>query len=69
MAVMTTVSELAQECHMDKHRFYEWARREVDPLPLRQMDGMSRSSVILVEDWVDWFKRNSRLFKEVSGER
>lgn len=65
---MTTVADLARECRMDKHKFYEWARREDDPLPLRRFDGMKRSSVILVDEWNDWFKRNSKLFREVQDD-
>ena len=61
---MTTVSQLADECHIDNHRFYEWARRDEDPLPLRTINGMKRSSVISVDDWLDWYRRNSKLFKE-----
>lgn len=65
MAVMVTVSDLAEQMHVKKNRIYEWARREEDPLPLRTMDGMTRSSALVVEEWVAWYKRNSRLFKEV----
>lgn len=65
MQVMVNVSDLASQMHIDNHNFYEWARREEDPLPLRTINGMKRSSAMVVDEWVDWFKRNSKLFKEV----
>lgn len=68
MAVMMTVRQLSEECRMDRNRFYEWARREDDPLPLRTIDGTQRSSVIAVDDWMDWYMRNSKQFKEAKDD-
>ena len=65
MPVMVNVGDLASQMHIDKHNFYEWARRDDDPLPLRTMNGMKRSSVMVVDEWLDWFERNSKMFKEV----
>ena len=63
--IMTTVSELAEQMHVDTHCFYEWARDEDDPLPLRVINGRKRSSQMVVSDWLEWFERNSKPFKEV----
>ena len=65
MPVMVTVADLAKQMHIDKHKFYELARRDDDPLPLRTMDGMRRSSCMRVDEWLAWFERNSKLFREV----
>ena len=65
MPVMVTVGDLAEQMHIDKHRLYELAKREEDPLPLRTLNGAQRSSSMLCEDWAEWFRRNSTLFKEV----
>ena len=65
MAVMVTVSQLAEEMGMKKSTLYELARRENDPLPLRTLHGHKRSSSMLVSSWEEWFVRNSELFKEV----
>lgn len=65
MPVMVTVADLAEQMHMDKHNFYEWARRDDDPLPLRTVKGMRKSSCISVADWLSWWERNTDLFKEV----
>lgn len=64
---MVNIADLASQMHVDKHRFYEWARRDEDPLPLRTINGMTRSSCMRVDEWLDWFERNSRLFKEVES--
>lgn len=64
MPVMVTVSDLAKQMRVDVHRFYEWARREEDPLPLRVAKGGRKSSVLVVSDWIAWWERNSELFKE-----
>ena len=65
MPVMVNVGDLASQMHIDKHRFYEWAQRDDDPLPLRTINGMKRSSVMVVDEWLEWFERNSKQFKEV----
>ena len=65
MAVMVTVSQLAEEMGMKKSTLYGLARRENDPLPLRTLHGFKRSSVILVSDLEEWLVRNSDFFKEV----
>ena len=64
--VMVTVPDLAEQMHVRQGRLYELARRADDPLPLRTQDGMKRSSAILVSDWKEWWKRNSKVFKEVT---
>ena len=63
--VMVTVGDLADQMHMNKATLYDLARRNDDPLPLRTLDGLKRSSSMLVSDWEEWFIRNSSLFKEV----
>lgn len=64
--VMVTVSDLAEQVHMKPHTLYEFARREVDPMPLRTLKGYKRSSAMVVTEFVEWYERNSDLFKEVS---
>jgi len=66
MATMTTVSKLAEEMGVSKRMLYELARRDTDPLPLRTLRGMKRSSAIAVDEWLEWFARNSDPFKEVN---
>ncbi len=65
MAVMVTVSQLAEEMGMKKSTLYGLARREHDPLPLRTLKGNKRSSCMSVDSWLEWWERNSDLFKEV----
>lgn len=65
MDVMVTVGDLSDQMHIDNSRFYEWAKRESDPLPLRTMNGMKRSSSMLVSEWAEWWRRNSTPFREV----
>lgn len=65
MAVMVTIPKLAEEMGISKNTLYSLARREHDPLPLRTLDGHKRSSCMVVDEWVEWFERNSTLFKEV----
>lgn len=64
MPVMVTVSDLAKQMHVSKNRFYEWARRDEDPLPLRTAGDGKRTSALVVSDWLAWWERNSELFKE-----
>ncbi len=63
--VMVTVADLAAQMHMKTETLYQFAKREVDPLPLRTLNGFKRSSAMLVSSWVEWYERNSELFKEV----
>ena len=65
--VMVTIADLAAQMHMKRERLYEYAKRDDDPLPLRTLDGMQRTSAVLVSEWSEWFSRNSRLFKEVQS--
>ena len=64
--VMVTVGDLADQMHVKASTLYELARRDDDPLPLRTLKGMKRSSAMLVEEWMEWYVRNTDLFKEVS---
>ena len=65
MATMTTISRLAEEMEMSPNTLYALARRDDDPLPLRTLKGMKRSSALVVDDWLAWYERNTDLFKEV----
>ena len=67
--VMVTVSDLAEQMHMSTDTLYELARREEDPMPLRTIRGMKRSSSMLVSELEEWYVRNSDMFKEVSHGR
>lgn len=64
--VMVTVADLAEQMGKDKHTLYGWARREVDPLPLRYERGSRKAGSIVVAEWRDWWARNSVHFKERS---
>lgn len=63
--VMVTVADLAAQMHMKTETLYQFAKREVDPLPLRTLRGFKRSSSMLVSDWSEWYRKNSELFKDV----
>lgn len=63
--VMVTVADLAAQMHVQPYRLYQLAKREDDPLPLRTMRGMKRSSAVVVSEWLDWWERNTTEFKEV----
>jgi len=65
MAVMVTIRQLSEETGLKRSTLYELARREEDPLPLRTLKGHKRTSCMSVRDWLEWFDRNSDLFKEV----
>lgn len=63
--VNVTVSDLAEQMGVKTSTLYALARRDDDPLPLRTLNGFKRSSSMLVEEWEEWFQRNSELFREV----
>ena len=62
--VFTTVDEIKQQTGWGSNRVYEYAARAVDPLPLRYVNGSTRSGVVLTADLVEWFKRNSVPYSE-----
>ena len=66
MPVMTTVTELAAQMHKDPAQLYRWAKREVDPMPVRYVDG-ERYGCLIVSEFTEWFARNSELMSERSG--
>lgn len=55
--VAITVPELAEQTGKSKRVIYEWARREVDPLPICRIDG-NRYGFVLVSEFEDWARRN-----------
>lgn len=61
--VWTTIPALAREGHVGVDRLYELAAREVDPLPLRFVDG-ARYGQVLVSEFEAWVKRNSVTYAE-----
>ena len=62
--VMVTVGDLAEQMGKDKHSLYEWARRSVDPLPLRYETGTRKNGCIDVAEFRDWWARNSVPYTE-----
>ena len=61
--VITTVPELAREWHKSPDRLYELASRQDDPLPVRYLEG-DRYGGLLVSEFEEWLKRNTKLFDE-----
>ena len=62
--VMVTVGDLAEQMGKDVHSLYSWARRSVDPLPLRYETGTRRSGCIDVQAFREWWERNSVPYTE-----
>ena len=54
--------DISQE-NKDAAKLYEWAAREVDPMPVRYVDG-ERYGSVLVSEFEAWFKRNTGLYSE-----
>jgi hypothetical protein len=61
--VMITVPELCKEMHKGTDQVYAWARRKVDPLPVRYVEG-ERYGAILVNELDEWWRRNGVLMNE-----
>lgn len=62
--VVLTVRSIREQTGWGADRIYEFASRAKDPLPLRQVDGTERGSVVLASEFEDWLVRNSELFGE-----
>ena len=62
--VMITVPDLAEQMGKKRQTIYEWARRDVDPLPLRYELGGRNSGSIVVSEWREWWARNSVHYQE-----
>ena len=63
----TTVPDLARDGHMSPDRLYALAARDVDPLPLRYLEG-ARYGQILVSELEEWVKRNGELYSKRRGD-
>lgn len=63
--VMITVPDLCEEMHKGREQVYAWARRKVDPLPVRYIGG-ERYGAILVSELDEWWRRNGELMGERS---
>ena len=62
--VMVTVPALAEQMGKSRNTIYEWARRKEDPLPLRFEKGTSKNGCIIVDDFKEWWLRNSVHYQE-----
>ena len=62
--VMITVPDLAEQMGKDPGTVYGWAARDEDPLPLRYEKGTRRCGCIAVDEFSEWWRRNSVHYKE-----
>ena len=61
--VLATVPDLAEQGHKSPDKFYEWARRKNDPLPIYYPEG-ERYGFLFVDEFKEWVRRNSKLYGE-----
>lgn len=62
--VMVTVPDLAEQMGKAANTIYEWAAREIDPLPLRYEKGTRQNGCIAVDEFREWWSRNSVHYQE-----
>lgn len=62
--IAITVPELAEQTGKSRNTIYGWARRKEDPLPLRFEEGTRKDGFIVVQDFLEWWGRNSIHYSE-----
>lgn len=62
--VLITTKDVAQKLGTNHATVLEYARRQEDPLPLRYIKGKSNGGFVVVEEFLEWIKRNTCMFNE-----
>lgn len=61
MGPVMTVVDLAKEMSVDPDCLRQLGRRADDPLPIRLLPGKKLGQFVVVEELVEWMKRNAPL--------
>lgn len=59
-----SLKQVSEELSMDYDRVCSWAKRKIDPLPSRLIDGNKKQGRVFRPELNDWLMRNSDIYAE-----
>lgn len=62
--VLMSKREVARQLGTNESKVGEYARREVDPLPLRYIKGKRNGGFVVVGEFVEWVERNTVMYRD-----